>query len=153
MTTYTHGLGPQGQVSVAVDTGKNAPVVADGGYLAGSEVTFTIPSGATGSAVALADLGKPYTFILVRCEDTDGIDTSTTMTALIKYAAADTACDLWEQNAVQKWTSGTLPATDNGTFGFVLIHALGIRHIGFVLSKNATANVVIKLRGLDGVLS
>jgi hypothetical protein len=153
MTAYTRGLGPQAQVSVAVDTGKHAPVVADGGYLAGQEVTFTIPNNANGSAVALADLGKPYTFILVRCEDTDGIDTSVTMTATVKYAGTDTAVDLWEQNGVQKWTSGVLPATASGTFGFVLIHALGFRHIGFTLSKVTTAPVVFKLRGLDGVLS
>jgi len=151
MTTFVKALGQQAHVSTTVETGLYAPVMVEGGFLGGAEQSFSIGSAATGSAVAMVDLGKPYAFILVRCEDTDGIDASTTMTAQVAYVSTDTACDLWEQNAAQKWTSGTLPAADNGTFAFLLTNAFGFRHIRFVLSKNSTAAVVIKVRGLDGV--
>ena len=113
---------------------------------AAAEQTFTIGSGADGSAVDPVDLGAAYDLIWVRCEDCSGIDASTNLSALVKHASGDTLCDLYEQDDPStQWSAGAIPAT--GTMAFLLSHAAGIRYLRLVLSNVSTADVVFGIKG------
>lgn len=115
-----------------------------------SEQTFTIASGATGSAVTAVDLGRPYREIIIRCEDCSNIQASTNIAALVGYNADDTLCDLYaEDDPGAQWSKGAIPAT--GTLAFVLKSARGAQYLRLVLSKAASGgSVVFKIRGMTG---
>lgn len=113
--------------------------------------TFTIGSGASGSAVTPIDLGRAYAFIVVSCDDASHIPSTTTMTAQAASDDTGTVKPVYQQNGVAVWTSGTLPTS--GGFRFVLPHAAFAQQLRFVLSNNASGgSVAIDVYGFDGVL-
>lgn len=115
--------------------------------------TFTIGSGATGSAVTAVDLGRNYAFITVSCNDAQYIQAATTMTIKISRETANTNMNsLWKQDGSGAWTSGTLPTS--GGFTFALPDAFGARHVQVILSQNSGAgSVVFTIRGFDPAVS
>lgn len=116
-------------------------------YDVSEEKTFVIASGVSGAAVAAVDLGANYTVLAVTCEDAGGIDAASTMSAQVDWDESGNLVALYEQNDPATLWSKSVP--DTGTFGFVLTHAIGVRRLRFVLSKVSTADVTIKVRGLD----
>lgn len=109
--------------------------------------TFTIPSGADGSAVAAIDFGRGYAAFVVKCEDCAGLPDAATLKALVGYDGADTLCDLYTSNDPGlQWIKDT---PTSGTLAFLLSHAFGAQRLRFVASAVTTQDVVIKVYGLD----
>jgi hypothetical protein len=111
--------------------------------------TFTIPSGADGSAVTPVDLGQNYRLLGIYCADADGIPSGATLAAEVGLTAADSMADLYEQDDPSTVWGPSVP--DTGTFFFILTHAFGARRIRLVLSGNATADVTFTIYGFDAV--
>ena len=113
-----------------------------------AEQTFTIGNGADGSAVAASDLGAPYKFIQIRCEDCQYIPAVTGIVAWVDPAAAGTLCRVYElDDPATQWNVSPLPVA--GTLAFVLTHSMGMRRIRLVLSANSTGgSTVFKIIGL-----
>ncbi|MFA5377699.1 MAG: hypothetical protein WC455_18255 [Dehalococcoidia bacterium] len=125
--------------------GKETP--ANVGYGVSPVKTFTIPAGATGAAVEQINFGRNYAYLLVLCEDCDGVDAATTMSAQIAMESGGVMCDLYEKDTPgTKWVSGNIPAT--GTLAFLLLHAFGAQYFRLILSKVTTAPVTFKIYGL-----
>ena len=122
----------------------------DAGLDRSDKKTFTIGSGATGSAVTPIDLGRPYAFIVVSCDLATGIAAATTMTAQAAADSTGTVKPVYQQNMLAVWTSGTLPTS--GGFRFVLPAAAFSQQLRFVLSQNSTGAVAIDVYGYDGVI-
>jgi len=120
------------------------------GFGRSNAVTFTIPSGATGAAVAAADLGRGYTWHIVKCEDTTGIDAATGLTMKVGYDNDDTLCDLYATNdPATKWTKSPLPDGAGATLAFPMFDACGAQRLQLILSKVTTAAVTFKIYGFD----
>lgn len=119
------------------------------GYGRSNAATFTIPSGASGSAVAPVNLGRNYTFLLLRCEDCAGIPASTKLALQVGEDASDTLCTLGEDGAA--WASENLPTS--GSIRFWVAPAAFAQRVRLVLSQNATANVVWTVYGFDGSIT
>lgn len=117
------------------------------GYGRSNAATFTIPSGATGAAVAPVDLGRNYTFLLLRCEDCVGIPASTKLSVQVGEDSADTLCTLGADDG-SAWQSANLPTS--GSIRFWVAPAAFAQRLRLVLSQNATANVVWTVYGFDG---
>lgn len=114
---------------------------------------FTIPTGQTGANVDPIVLPANSRVIGVHCINADGVAAATTMTAQIAFDNEDSTAmvDLYEQDdPATQWSQGAIPAT--GSFAFILTHAFRARQIRFILSNVATANVILKIYGLDGVI-
>lgn len=129
----------------------NSKVPNFSGYGVSDEMTFTIPTGGTGSTIERIDFGRPYAFYVIRIEDCSRIAATTTMRA--QGATNDypqqALCDLYELNSpATRWVSGNLPTS--GTLMFALTHAFGCRYLKFILSNAASGgDVVLKIRGFD----
>ena len=96
--------------------------------------TFTIPTGADGSAVAAVDLGYNWDTLLITCEDCSHIPGTTTLSAQVSPDGTNALCDLYKADTPDtKWVSGNLPTS--GTLAFVLTHAKGARRLRLILSK------------------
>jgi hypothetical protein len=112
--------------------------------------TFTIPSGANGSAVAAVDLARNYSFLAVSCDDAAGIATNTTLTARVADDDTGALNPLYMQDGAAIWQSGVLPTS--GGFRFWLGHAFGAQRIRLVLSNNTSADVTLYIYGFDGAV-
>lgn len=134
-------------IRVYIDGGADIQELNDTRVRVSDPVSFTIPSGATGSVVAAADLGRNYKLIIIECADCGGIAASTSLSAQVGMVSS--VYDLYEQDAPGTlWSQGDLPET--GTLHFVLTHAVGARMIRLILSNNTTAAVTFIITGLDG---
>lgn len=112
------------------------------GYGRSDAATFTIPSGATGSAVAAVDLERNYMYLMVKCEDASNIAAATNLTAQVGYDDADALVDLYERDDPSTaWSKGSLPTS--GSFGFALVHAVGAQRLRLVLSNAASGGDVV----------
>ena len=113
-----------------------------------AEQTFTITNGNDGSAVAASDLGAPYKFIQIRCEDCQFVPAVTGVVAWVDPAAAGTLCRVYElDDPATQWSVSPLPVA--GTLAFVLTQSMGMRRIRLVLSANSTGgSTVFKIIGL-----
>ena len=97
---------------------------------------LTIAAGDAGDeSTYVFDLGRRFAIIQVGCDDTDGIDLATTMSALASMFGADSLADVWLEDGSAIWVSGTLPAGSGGTFRFWLRGAAGARWVQVVLSN------------------
>lgn len=121
----------------------------DQGFGRSDQYTFTIPSGATGSAVTPINLLRNYAFLVVTCEDATGV-ASGTLGAQVSYDASGTMCALYQQDMAAIWASMTLPTS--GTFAFVLSHAFGAQRLRFVASASTDADLVLKVYGFDATV-
>jgi len=129
------------------------PLPVESMELISAEQTFTIGNGADGSAVNAADLGAPYKFIQIRCEDCQFIPAVTGVVAWVDPAAAGTLCRVYElDDPATQWSVSPLPVA--GTLAFVLTHSMGMRRIRLVLSANSTGgSTVFKIIGLGRLTS
>ena len=130
------------------DVGAANPLPTTMQELISAEQTFTIGNGADGSAVAAADLGAPYKFIQIRCEDCQFIPVVTSLEAEVDPGAAGTLCNLYElDDPSTEWTQTDLPSA--GTLAFVLTHSMGMRRIRLIMGNNSTGgSTVFKIIGL-----
>ena len=97
---------------------------------------LTIAAGDAGDeSTYVFNLGKRYPIIIIGCNDTDGIDAATTMSALASMNSSDDLADVWYEDGSAIWVSGTLPATSGGTFRFWLRGAAGAQRLQIVLSN------------------
>lgn len=115
------------------------------GYGRSARHTFTIGSGADGSAVDAIDLGRNYAFIVIECEDASGIDSATTLALAAGDEADATLLDVWASTG--KWASPTLPTS--GTFRLVVDEAAFAQLVRVVLSKVSIDDVVLYIYGFD----
>lgn len=121
------------------------------GYLRSERHRFTIPSGATGIGVERLDLGKPYSFFVIRVEDCSGFTSSLSAKVGNDDNPAQILCDLYEINDPStKWTK-TPPTT--GAIQFTLSHAFGTRYIQFVTGGNTDSEVNIDIWGYDPTIN
>lgn len=100
---------------------------------------------AAGSASGAVDLERRYPVILVGCADTDGIDASTTLSAAVDHLGDGDYLDVWFEDGSAIWVSGTLEASDDGTFNFWVRGAFGAQRIQFTLSNNVEAMKSVEL--------
>ena len=143
----------QGLINAVINVGGSPvdstnPLPVESMELISAEQTFTIGNGADGSAVAAADLGAPYKFIQIRCEDCQFIPVVTSLEAEVDPGAAGTLCNLYElDDPSTEWTQTDLPSA--GTLAFVLTHSMGMRRIRLIMGNNSTGgSTVFKIIGL-----
>ncbi len=120
------------------------------GYGRSDRQTFTIPSGADGSAVAVVDLERNYSFVALSCDDASGIPASTTLSARVADDDSGALNPLFTQDGSGAWQSGVLPTS--GGFRFWVGHAFGVQRLRLILSANATAEVTLHVYGFDGAV-
>jgi hypothetical protein len=114
---------------------------------------FVIPNGADGSAVDPIVLDANCRVLGIAIFDCAGVQAGTNLTAQVAFdnEASTTMCDLYEQDDPgTQWSPGAIPAT--GSCIFILTHTFRARRIRFILSQVSTAEVRIKVYGLDGVI-
>ena len=104
--------------------------------------TFTIPSGATGANVGEVNLGRNYAYIVIRCDDCQYIQSSTTLA--IK-AAMDEA---QQMNTVYELANNTLTAVGptlptSGSLQFLCTPAFGSQYIHLTLSKATSGGAAV----------
>lgn len=120
------------------------------GYLRSDRQRFTIPNGANGSAITRLDMGKPYSYFVIRVENCSGFTSALTLKVANDDNPAQTLCDLYEVNDPSiKW-SKTPPTT--GAIQFALTHAIGSRYLQFVTVSNTDAEVNIDVWGYDPIV-
>lgn len=109
--------------------------------------TYTILSGQTSSE--RVDLGRPYAFIIITCENMGGIASGN----LFLNVSPEESIPLhrvYEQNSATAWNSGTLPTS--GTYYALITHAFGARFVQIVLSTAADADITFRVWGYDPVV-
>lgn len=123
-------------------------VTGSSGWGSSDATLFTIPDGASGSAVDAVNLLRPFWAILIRCKDSSKIPGSTTLRLEVAYNSDDPALTrLMTAELGLEWVSGNLPVDH---FSGVLLSAVGIQYMRPVLSANASGGaVVIEITGLD----
>ncbi len=103
--------------------------------------TFTIATGADGSAVTAVDLERNCAGIVIRCTDCEFIDAATTMTLLVGMTLDDTLVDLhYVANPGTVWVSGVLPDVAGETFHFMITDAAFVRRVRIVLLNVVTGS-------------
>lgn len=113
-----------------------------------SEVkTYVIPNGATSGKQI--DLGRPYAFIVIMCDDMAGV-ASGSLRLNVSPADGIPLHNLYEQNSATIWSSGTLPTS--GTYSTLVTHAFGMRFIQPVLTANSDTELTFKIIGFDPVI-
>lgn len=133
------------------DVGESNPVPVANALT--SQGTFTIGSGADGSAVTPVDLGANYKVLIIRCEDCDNIQASTTISLQVGEGASDTVCDVYEvDDAGTKWESGNMPTTAV-TWRLVVTQAFAARRVRIIMSNTASGgDVVFYIAGSDRLI-
>jgi hypothetical protein len=114
---------------------------------------FVIPNGETGAAVAPIVLDANCRVLGIVITDCAGVAAATSLSAQIAFDNEPSmpVCDLYEQDDPStQWSKGSIPAT--GTLAFILTHAFRVRRVRFILSVVSTAEVRIKVYGLDGII-
>ena len=109
------------------ESGRTTPT--NDGYARSDEKTVTIASGDTYGAPI--DLGRNYSFIVLKCDDASNIQASTTLTLHVAYGDSDTLAPLYGDTAV--YASATLPTS--GGFAFWVKEAAFAQRLLIVLSK------------------
>lgn len=132
-----------------ISAGPATPVAVVSGSCVSSIRQFSIPLGATGSLVTPVDMEYNYTYLWVQCEDADGVPPSATMSAQVDFDGSGNMVNLYERDDPGTLWSKSVPAS--GSFGFLLLQALGCRRIRFILSDVATAIVNIKVYGIGQI--
>lgn len=124
-------------------------VGANVGFARSDSQTFTIVNGANGSAVTPLDFGRGYAMYIVKCASTANIAALTGLSIKVSYGAADAEVDLFNADDPSlKWSKSPLPTGAN-SFGFVLTSAFAAQKLRFILSNNATGNVIFEVYGID----
>lgn len=119
------------------------------GFARSDSQTFTIANGANGSAVTPLDFGRGYAMYIVKVASTANIAAACGLSIKVSYAAADAEVDLFNSDDPStKWSKSPLPTGAN-SFGFVLSSAFAAQKLRFILSVNATGNVVFEVYGID----
>lgn len=108
--------------------------------------TFTIPSGAGGSAVAAVDLGRCCKAVVLRCADCAGIPAGTTLALYAAEDAGDALCAAYnaDTGAALAYAMPT-----SGSWRMAAADLFGARRVRVVLSQNVTADTTFELAGLD----
>jgi len=109
--------------------------------------TYTILSGQTSSE--RVDLGRPYAFIIITCENMGGIASGNLFLNVLPEESIPLH-RVYEQNSATAWNSGTLPTS--GTYYTLITHAFGARFVQIVLSVAADADITFKVWGYDPVV-
>ena len=108
--------------------------------------TYTIPSG--GVSTERVDLGRPYAFIIIMCEDASDIAATTLMALNVSPEEDIPLHNLYEQNAPQTiWSKGNLPTSNS--FYFLVTDAFGARFIQPVFDTVTAGIVILKIVGYD----
>lgn len=118
------------------------------GFLGSVKVDYTVQTG-DGSALQI-DLKRPYSVIVIRCEDCTNIPDSTTLSLWTKLEDSNAWCELYEMNDPStKWSKGV---PTSGTMQFALFHAFGAKQLRLDLSANVSGGqVVFQIYGFDPI--
>lgn len=111
--------------------------------------SYTLTTGQT--STERIDLGRPYGFILITCENMAGINTSCALRLNVSYDDNIPMLNLYEQNEpATLWSKGSLPVT--GTWACLITHAFGARFVQPVLTVAADATITFKVWGFDPII-
>lgn len=126
-----------------------AEIVDKAGYGNSFIATFTIGSGADGSAVTPIDLGRHYAFLCIRCTNVSNVATPATDTLAVYAEPADAATNM----LIVKDDVGALGLALNVAFQRTIFVGAA-RHVRLVLSANASGgSVVFQIYGVDAAVS
>ena len=113
-------------------------------------ILYTLTTGMT--STERIDLGRPYAFIVLTCEDMSGINSNCALRLNISPEENIPMLNLYEQNeAATLWSKGNLPTS--GTWMCMITHAFGARFVQPVLTVAADATITFKVWGYDPVVS
>ena len=106
---------------------------------------FVIPNGATGSAVAPVNFGRPYWGIIIKCEDVSGC-VGKTMSLYVAYSDGDdTLVLLQNADLGSAWESDAIAEA----FGGMVLAASGAQQLRIVLDGVTTAETTFTIIGVD----
>ena len=115
--------------------------------------TFTIGTGADGSAVDPVDLERSYAFHRLYITDCSNIQASTTLGVELGFTDSDTMVDAYDNSDTTAWASGNLPTS--GAFTMLLPPELtmGAQRVRVVLSQvTSGGTAVFTIYGFDAGL-
>lgn len=125
------------------------PVPSNVGFGRSEPKSYTLIS--TQTSTERVDLGRPYAFILLTCENMGGINTACSLRLNVSPDEGIPMLNLYEQNEpATLWSKGALPTT--GTWYCFVPHAFGARYVQPVLTVAADATIVFKIWGFDPIV-
>lgn len=111
--------------------------------------TYTLTTGQT--STERIDLGRPYAFVVITCEDASNIASTTALSLMVSPEEGIPLLDVYEQNDLATiWSTGSLPTS--GTFYVMCTHAFGARFVQPVLDTATDGSVTLKVWGYDPVV-
>jgi len=107
--------------------------------------TATILNGESDSDII--DAEKNYKLAIISCEDASGIQANTKLTVKVSYEGAGAMMEVYEENDPStRWRKEDGLPIGAQSFTFLFTHGYGMRRISFHFDKNATADVIFKVR-------
>lgn len=111
--------------------------------------SYTLTTGQT--STERIDLGRPYAFILITCENMGGINTGCALRLNVSPDEGIPMLNMYEQNEpATLWSKGSLPTS--GTWSCLITHAFGARFVQPVLTVAADATITFKVWGFDPII-
>lgn len=126
------------------------PVPSKIGFGRSAVQSYTLTTGQT--STERVDLGRPYAFILITCENMAGINSACALRLNVSPDENIPMLNMYEQNEpATLWSKGSLPVS--GTWSCFIPHAFGQRFIQPVLTVAADATITFKVWGFDPIIT